>query len=86
MSKRHRRSKADRQLVTRRYIARVVQRARDDVIHAVLFATATPDTAGNVAVWPGSNSSSLVLCPTCGYHHLPGFGSCSVPTSLHGAD
>lgn len=45
MGKRHHRSKADRQPVTRRYIARTVQRARDDIIRAVLFATAAPDVA-----------------------------------------
>lgn len=45
MGKRHRRSKADRP-ATRRYVANVVRRARDEVIRAVLFATAsTPDAA-----------------------------------------
>ena len=45
MSKRHHRSKADRRPVTRRYLARTVQRARDDVIQALLFATRQPDDA-----------------------------------------
>ena len=39
MSRGHRPSKADRKPVTRRYVARTVQRARDEIIRALIFAT-----------------------------------------------
>lgn len=42
MGKRHRRSKANRP-VTRRYVANVVRRARDEVIRAVLAELETED-------------------------------------------
>ena len=43
MGRRHRSSKADRKPVTRRYVLRTVQRARDDIIRALIFATAPAD-------------------------------------------
>jgi hypothetical protein len=40
MGKRHRPSSADRRPVTRRYMARMLGRLRDDLVHAVIFAEA----------------------------------------------
>lgn len=42
MSRKHR-QRADNRPVTRRYVARVVQRARDDIISAVVHGSPTPE-------------------------------------------
>jgi hypothetical protein len=42
MSRKHRPSKADRKPVTRRYVARVIQRATQDIVSAIVAASTLP--------------------------------------------
>lgn len=42
MSRRHRPSRADRKPVTRRYVARVVERARQDIVRAIVASSELP--------------------------------------------
>jgi len=50
MGKRHRPSRADRKPVTRRYVARVVERARQDIVRAIVAASELPVRVDDDAV------------------------------------
>ncbi len=48
MSRRHRPSRADRKPVTRRYVARVVQRATQEICRSIVMATGASPNEPNV--------------------------------------
>lgn len=50
MSRRHRPSKADRRPVTRRYVQRVVERARQDIVRAIVAAASIESGCGHAVM------------------------------------
>jgi hypothetical protein len=76
MGRQHRPSKADRQPVTRRYVARCVQRARDEILAAIVHADHRCAECGAPVGTYHEEGCPIVLARIAAF---PGLGIADVP-------